>query len=97
MNLDLINPSQKPPEVGDLVLTARLVKVITDVRPVESQVWHDRWRIETRTLGPRDPWPHDQVADAMRLGGRIIYTSTYQRGEGPADVARAEGLPVRAG
>lgn len=97
MNLDLITPGQDPPEVGDILVTARLVKVITDVRPVESRVWHDRWRIETRTLGPRDPWPDAEVAEVMRVGGRIIYTTTYQRGEGPADVARAEGLPVRAG
>lgn len=97
MNLDLIEPGQDPPEPGDLLVTARLVKVITDVRPVESRVWHDRWRIETRTLGPRDPWPTEAVAAAVRPGARCIWTTLYQRGEGPADRARASGLPVREG
>lgn len=97
MIYDIITPGTEPPAVGDILVSARLVRIVTDVRPVESRVWHDRWRIELRRLGPVKPWPTEAVQQAIDAGGQLRHAYSYRSGEGPADVARQNGLPVRAG
>lgn len=98
LTLDLLEEGQDPPQVGDLIISARLVRIITDVRPVESRVWHDRWQLELRTLGPRHPYPAEAVAAAVPEGAKVIEVGPYyRRGEGPADRSRERGLPIRAG
>jgi ribosomal protein S18 acetylase RimI-like enzyme len=94
---DRIDADTVLPEPGDVYVTARLVYLVVAVRPVESKVWHDRWRIELERIGPRDPWPREQLADRLADGARCHYVSRYERGETPSDAARAAGLPVRAG
>lgn len=97
MIFDVMDPTGSPPDVGDLLVSARLVKLVTDVRPVESRVWHDRWRVEARTLGPREPWPREAVEAALEPGARVIHTKLHEKGVSPAQLARQLGLPVRAG
>lgn len=102
MILDLFrnpgDPEPQPPEVGDVILTVRLAKVVTGVRPVESKVWHHRWRVDTRTIGPRSS---NQVVHEVRLrkrgGAGVRIVETYQRGEGAIDFARKVGAQVETG
>lgn len=94
---DRIDAATPLPEPGDVYVTARLVYVVTGVRPVESKVWHDRWRIELERIGPRDPWPAEHLADRLEDGARVHHVSRYERGETPSSVASELGLPVRAG
>lgn len=99
MILDMIDPDNDgPPQVGDVVVTARLVRIITEVRPVESRIWHDRWHLTLQKVGPVDPWPTEALAPLLADGVRVHRLGPlYRRGEGPADVARSLGLPVRSG
>lgn len=94
---DRIDPDTTLPEPGDVYVTARLVYLVTEVRPIESRIWHDRWRIELERIGPRDPWPRDQLAARLAVGATVHQVSTYEKGETPSTVARELGLPVRAG
>lgn len=94
---DRIDERTALPEPGDVYVTARLVYLVTEVRPIESKVWHDRWRISLERVGPRDPWPTDQLAARLELGATVHHVSTYAKGEGPADTASELGLPIRAG
>lgn len=102
MNLDLFrhpgDPEPQPPQVGDIILTARLAKLVTGVRPVESRVWHHRWRIDTRNIGPRGhPDVQDEVHRRQMDGADIRETGKYEPGETAVGFARANGYQVEAG
>lgn len=102
MNLDLYRepgePEPQPPAVGDIILTARLAKLVTEVRPVESKVWHHRWRITTRNIGPRNhPDVLDEVHRRQMDGAGVRETGHYERGETPEGFARANGYQVEVG
>ena len=102
MNLDLFrnpgDPEPQPPDVGDVILTARLAKLVTGVRPVESKVWHHRWRIETRTIGRRGVLAVDQeVERRCSEGADVRETGKYEKGETPVDFARATGALIESG
>lgn len=102
MILDLFrnpgDPEPQPPEVGDIILTARLAKVVVDVRPVESKAWHHRWRITTQNLGARsDPAVADEVLRRRKAGAGLRETGTYGRGESAVDFARNNGALVESG
>lgn len=88
--LDLLDLNEPAPEVGDIVVTARLVREVVEVRPVDSLLWENRWRLELRRIGPRDPWP----SFTPRVGARTHHVRGYQRGESAKDAARALGLPT---
>lgn len=94
---DRIDATTALPEPGDVYVTARLVYVVTEVRPIESRVWHDRWRIELERVGPRDPWPTEQLAGRLEPGATVHHVSRYERGETPSSVAVELGLPDRSG
>lgn len=81
MTLDLALNNHHPPVLGDLLTTERAAYVITDIRPVESRVWGNRWKIELRRL------PHGSNSRPPLTVGeqRVHPTSTYARGERPAD------------
>lgn len=101
MILDLFrsdgDPEPQPPQVGDIVLTARLAKVVTGVRPVESKNWHHRWRIETRTIGRRGVPEVDHEVRLRRRGGAgVREVCRYEAGETAVDFARRTGAMVEA-
>jgi hypothetical protein len=48
---DLPLDDDHPPQRGDVVETARTVYLVTDVRPVDSPQWANRWRVACRRIG----------------------------------------------
>lgn len=99
MNLDLFRepggPDPQPPAVGDVIMTKRLAKVVTGVRPVESRVWAHRWWIEARLVGRLgNPDTESAVRALVNAGADVRWTFRYERGDGPVEVARAEGWAV---
>jgi hypothetical protein len=81
MTLDLAPDNEEPPSLGDVVTTARAAYEVVDVRPVESRVWSNRWRLE---LGRLPSGSNDDPPLPRRGGARTHSTSTYAKGETPA-------------
>lgn len=61
--------------VDDVLATARNLYQVREVRPVDSVVWPNRWRVETVLIGPHD--------NRIPAGARPL--STYPRGTGPVE------------
>lgn len=68
-------PGDAAPQVGEVMASARNLYRVTFVRPVESQVWPNRWHVETQPLGPH----HGRIPEGASR------SATYRRGEGPSD------------
>lgn len=80
------------PEPGDLMIGPRVTHQVLEARPVESVLWHNRWRLEVRSLGPTSPAHYAELAE----GCRTWPVRPYRRGERPADrFAEIEGLAGR--
>lgn len=80
VTLDLPLDDDRPPERGDLIVSARLVYVVLDARPVDSRVWENRWHVDLRRHGPSSgPWP------SVELGARCFRTQRYEKGETPRE------------
>lgn len=74
-------------ERDDFVVTERLVYRVLDSRPVESRLWHDRWRVELTRICTRKEWENPANNDAYRVppGRRVHHVSRYAEGEQPTD------------
>lgn len=81
MTLDLALDNEHPPSVGDYLTTARAAYLVVDVRPVESRVWPNRWRLD---LEPLPSGSNDDPPTLTRDGQRVHPTSRYAKGETPA-------------
>jgi len=80
MTLDLALDNEDPPARGDYLTTYSAAYRIVDVRPVESRVWPNRWRLDLErlptgnNLDQPDPGP----------GHRCHRSSRYRPGETPS-------------
>lgn len=84
-NLDLALDNPSNPIAGDVLVSTRAVYRITDVRPVDSRVWANRWkltvqRIGDATNGEPNSWP------TLGEGNRRWDSVPYRRGETPQSV-----------
>lgn len=74
--LDVLD-GQAPPRPGDILMfmvrRKPSYRVVRDIEPVDSRIWHDRWRL---LCDPIDEPP---------ASARIIRTIRYRPGEGPSD------------
>lgn len=97
--MDYFWPESRRAEPGDLLLGPNVVHRVLAVRPVESRIWHDRWRLEVERVGRRqeilqelDRWRAESIE---RFGECVLVeTGTYQRGETPHEYAARHGLPI---
>lgn len=94
---DRIDGDTELPEPGDAYVTARTLYVVTNVRPIESRVWHDRWRIELERIGQRGPAGWEALHARLEPGARCHRVDRYEKGETPSSVALELGLPDRSG
>lgn len=82
MTLDCA-PGSPPPQVGDVLVKPRKKYRITEVRPIESRVWPNRWKVtmvESGLSGGHICWwdPYDRR-------WTCFHTTSYRRGEGPVE------------
>lgn len=85
---DRFDDSYELPEPGDCYRTERTVYRVLDIRPVESQVWHDRWRIRLERVCARSDWD----GTGFQEGARFHEVFSYRKGETPQDFARRMGF-----
>lgn len=67
---------------GLLLVGPRAKYRILDARPVESRLWHDRWKLRV-----------ERLADDTPVVAPWISFVAYAKGETAQDVARSLGLP----
>lgn len=77
--MDCAPDDLRPPAEGDYVATARTGYRVTEVRPVESRLWPNRWRLTVVKIGS---------ADLARLAARNDGTFLHESGT-------YQGVPVR--
>lgn len=82
--LDQALENDRAPLVGDVIVSARTVRRVVDVRPVESRVWPNRWRLTVDYIGKATNGRPDEPV-AIEEGRQVITTSLYRRGEGPVE------------
>ena len=82
--LDLALDNERAPRPGDVLVSARTVRRITEARPVESRVWPNRWAIVYVDVGTATRHVPDERVE-LAEGCIVLTTSLYRRGEGPAD------------
>lgn len=75
VNYDL-PPGEDPPAPGDLIRSTRNRYRVLDVRPVESRVWSNRWKLTLENLGRHEDAPWAEGEHSFRR---------YRPGEGPED------------
>lgn len=75
-----------PPQPGDLLAGPASVYRIHDVRPVDSRIWPERWKLDVErlddgTLAHR----HQLLRTGAARGDRLHAFTNYRPGERPAD------------
>lgn len=79
-SLDLALDDDRPPQAGDVIVTARTVNRVTAARPVESRVWGNRWAVTVSRIDSEG-----RFAANVEPGARCFTTTAYKRGETPAE------------
>lgn len=86
MTFDVLDGAEAPKR-GDILRPGWIGGVawyrVLDVRPVESRIWHDRWRLTVVRVDPDATRRGEGVAD----GARLIACTPYEKGEGPRELA----------
>ena len=77
MTLDLALDNEDPPTAGDYLTSYAAAYRIVDVRPVESRVWPNRWRVDLERL----PHGNNLGQPTTEPGQRVHRTSRYRPGE----------------
>lgn len=84
LTYDILDGAE-PPRTGDILRPtsprAKAWYEVLTVRPVESRVWHDRWRLRVRRIDP------NPTIDEVTPGCRILTWAYYSKGEGPQEAA----------
>lgn len=95
---DLPLGETRAPEAGDFLSTSRATYRITGARPIDSTIWHNRWRLYLERVGDRAiddlteaqrhrafrPHLCSSVSELERTGSRVWRSKRYRRGETPA-------------
>lgn len=88
---DRLEPDDRLPQPGDLLLGPNIVHRVVAIDPVDSRRWLDRWRLTVERVG----WRQDaDVLALVKATGRThrFDCVSYRRGEGPEDFASPESI-----
>lgn len=85
--LDLPPGDDRPPVAGDLLLSTRTAYFVSEVRPVDSKVWCNRFALIVRPLGPYRP----EHVKLMERTGRIHRSGSYPKNMTVAEWWRQHG------
>lgn len=80
---DMALSESQPPQPGEWLRGPNVVYVVTEVRPVESRIWPNRWRLRCERVGETNDLAF--LAMVRASGVKVWPFEPYRKGEGPVE------------